>query len=388
MGDQMRQIVLDSKGPTRRAAVLQDQTPVAFYAAPENQSIHVNDILAVKVSEIRPGLDGVFVRLPYGQKGFLPKKEYEPFAINQPMDALSTGDRLLLQVKREPIGKKQAILTRNIQIRGDAIIYLPFGNYVAVSHRIEEKKREQLKQTAEVWIQPPEGAILRSTFPSCTEEEISKEWSQLRATWDKLLRDAQAAAPPCCLYSAPFLAAELVSLVPKEDTKVWVTNDHDEAVFLEQLGEHVTYDESPDLFQTYQLEKAWSGALKPRVHLKSGLSLIIEETQALTSIDVNTGSFKGAESKEETAYIGNLEAVNAIARELSLRQLGGIILIDLLKMEEPDHREDVLTRFKEALRQDFASTYISGYTGLGLLELTRKKTRYSLSRLASSRNHD
>ncbi|HSU78849.1 MAG TPA: ribonuclease E/G [Candidatus Angelobacter sp.] len=384
----MREIILDSAGQFRRAAVLQDQEPVAFFAAPKDQLIYVNDILVVKVSTLRPGLDGVFVQLPFGRKGFLPKKEWDPFSIDHPMNALQQGDTLVLQVKREPIETKHAILTRNIQIKGQAIIFLPYGNYVAVSHRIEENRRVRLKNEALAWVHPPEGAILRSTFPSYSEEAVAKEWLGLKATWDKLMLDVKASTSPCRLNPEPTLAVELGDLIPNEEARIFVTNQSEEAALLKKMGETVKFVQTPELFQKYELVRAWEQALKPTVYLKSGLSLIIEETQALISIDVNTGSFKGAESKEKTAYIGNLEAVEAIARELSLRQLGGIILIDLLKMENPDHKAAVLTRFKEALRQDFSSTLISGYTGLGLLELTRKKTRYSLSHLTFRRKHD
>jgi ribonuclease G len=384
----MRQIILDSAGKYRRAAVLWDQKPVAFYSAPKNQSIYVNDVLLVTVTTIRPSLDGVFVQLPFGMKGFLPKKEWDPFSLHQPMASLRQGETMLLQVKREPVEKKHAILTRNIQIKGQAVILLPYGNYVAVSHRIDEKKREELKREALAWVIPPEGAILRSKFPSYTKEAVTHEWTHLKDTWDKLLLQGRGATSPCLLYSKPFLAAEINDVVPREEERIWVTNNLEESSFLIGLGETVTYDESTDLFLKHQLEHVWLGALKPTVYLKSGLSLIFEETHALSTIDVNTGSFKGTESKEETAYLGNLEAVDVIARELSLRQLGGIILIDLLKMEDPSHREAVLQRFKDALRQDFSSTYVSGYTGLGLLELTRKKTRYSLSHLAFRRMDD
>jgi ribonuclease G len=384
----MRQIVLDSAGKYRRGGILRDQTPVAFYAAQKNQTIYVNDIVLVKVTKVMPSLDGVFVQLPFGRKGFLPKKEWDPFSSQRPMGSLQQGEILLLQVKREPVENKHAVLTRNIQIKGQAMIFLPYGNYVAVSHRIKEEKRERLKKDALAWVIPPEGAILRSTFPTYTNEAVAKEWARLKDTWDKLLLNIKDVTPPFSLYSQPFLAAELNDMVPREEERTWVTNDPGEALFLKELGEVVTYDGSEDLFRKHQLEQIWLGALKPTVYLKSGLSLIFEETQALSTIDVNSGSFKGAASKEETAFIGNLEAVDAIARELSLRQLGGIILIDLLKMENPTHREAVLTRFKDALREDFSSTYVSGYTGLGLLELTRKKTRFSLSHLASGRNRD
>ncbi|WEG14057.1 ribonuclease E/G [Pullulanibacillus sp. KACC 23026] len=366
----MRQLVLDTKGDRKRAAILNNQVVVAFFewegSNPQNDEIYLT-----KVERLMPSLDGVFVSLSPDTKGFLSRHEW-PETEAALFKNLKRGMLLLLQVKREAAGMKQTFMTRNIQIKGRSLIYLPFGHYVAASHRLKESDRDRLRNHPPFSLKGTEGVIFRSIAGEKTDEELFCEWEALRTKWRSVIEEASQKQSPVRLVDGDCLSAQLSLKLPSQWDCEWWTNEESDFRYLSAQGERVHLETAKPLFQSFSLEKEWEAAKREKVYLKSGVSIVIQQTEALTAIDVNSGSYKGKSTKEETAFWCNLEAVSEIARQLALRQIGGIIMIDLIKMEQESHREEVLNRFKEALKEDIVTTHVSGYTSLGLIEMTRK----------------
>lgn len=372
----MRQVILESNQVQKRVAILNNGRVTAFFKKLQGTNFQAGELFLSRVETVAPHLDGCFVSLPLGEKGFLPKSEW-PSMNGNANEQIQAGETLIVQMKHEAQETKKALMTRNVQIKGDSLIYLPFGNYVAASHRLDEEARIRLKDLMASVIESPEGLICRTASDHQSKQALLEELRVLRQTWGEIKKETDLANVPSRLRTEPFFSLEIMSILPSNEEREWVTNDQTEADRLEQSGESVLFRQTEDLFEGFGLKSEWEHLHSPKVYLKSGITLVIEHTEALTAIDVNTFTYKKFDSKEENAYQANLEAVVEIARQLSLRQIGGLIVIDLLKMEDPAHKADVQKRFDEALREDLMTTHLAGYTKLGLMELTRKKGRFS-----------
>jgi ribonuclease G len=306
---------------------------------------------------------------------------------------LAEGEPLLVQVVKDPIGSKGARLSTQISIAGRLLVYLPNDPHIGISQRIEDEGgRQALRERLRELVPAEEkgGFIVRTLAEAATEEELRADLDYLRHLWS-VIRERSVeggATPPRLLYQDLSLAQRVLrDMVTVQTSRVLIDsreNFQKLAAFAQNYMSQVRsklehYTGERPLFDLYNVETEIEKALSRRVDLKSGGYLIIDQTEAMTTIDVNTGGFVGSRNFDDTVFKTNLEAAQAIARQLRLRNLGGIIIVDFIDMESEEHRHAVLEELKRALARDRTRMSVSGFTALGLVEMTRKRTRESLA---------
>ncbi len=306
-------------------------------------------------------------------------------------ERLRRGDEILIQVAKEPLGSKGARVTSHISLPGRYLVYLPTTNHLGVSRRIEDEAERQRLRDIVLPLKPPEaGCIIRTVCVGLSKRELQADMRFLIKLWNRILRRSEDASAPCQLhYDMDLILRSIRDLFTSDVTKVVVDRaaDHQRILdfvdsFSPRLKARVELHTAPEpLFDQYGIEPAISRALERRVWLKSGGYIVIDQTEALTTIDVNTGRYVGKHDQEETVLKTNLEAAREIVDQLRLRNLGGIIIVDFIDMMDPASRQRVMDVFDAALRQDKMRSNILKISELGLVEMTRKRTRASLSHL-------
>ncbi|MBV6410938.1 MAG: ribonuclease G [Burkholderiales bacterium] len=304
---------------------------------------------------------------------------------------LSEGQSLIVQVLKDPIGTKGARLSTQISIAGRLLVYLPQEKHIGISQRIEgEAEREQLRGKLQQLVPADEtgGFIVRTMAEKAGDEELANDIAYLRKMWAEAKNAAVSARPPALLYQDLTLGQRLLrDLVTPETSRIVIDsreNFHKLTAFAQeympQLAPLLThYTGERPLFDLHGVEDEIQKALARRVDLKSGGYLIIDQTEAMTTIDVNTGGFVGLRNFDDTVFKTNLEAAQTIARQLRLRNLGGIIILDFIDMASEEHQAAVLAELNKALARDHTRMSVNGFTALGLVEMTRKRTRESLA---------
>jgi ribonuclease G len=356
----------------------------------------VGNVYLGRVVRVLPGMQSAFVDIGLERTAFLHVADIWMERTNgeppKPIEqVLSEGQNLVVQVLKDPIGSKGARLSTQISIAGRLLVYLPQERHIGISQRIEdEAEREQLRGRLQQLVPTDEtgGFIIRTMAEKATEEELASDIAYLRKIWSEVKHTAAAATPPTVLYQDLTLGQRVLrDLVTRQTTRIVVDsreNYQKLTAFAQEympqlvpLLEHYT-GERP-LFDLHGVEDEIQKALARRVDLKSGGYLIIDQTEAMTTIDVNTGGFVGVRNFDDTIFKTNLEAAQTIARQLRLRNLGGIIIIDFIDMESEEHKAAVLAEFNKALARDHTRMSVNGFTALGLVEMTRKRTRESLA---------
>lgn len=306
-------------------------------------------------------------------------------------DMLHEGQEVLVQVSKEPIGSKGARVTAHISLPGRYLVFMPTVDHIGVSRRIEDEgERKRLKEIVSR-IKPPEaGFIVRTASEGRTEEDLSMDLNFLLKLWERVQHKKLNAPVPSIIHSDLDICLRAIrDLYTKDVGKVVVDSakEYNELIefietFIPQLKYSIEFYEAEEpIFDAYGIEVEISRALGRKVWLKSGGYIVIEETEALTAVDVNTGKYVGKGNPEDTILKTNLEAVKEIAYQLRLRNIGGIIIIDFIDMEREGGRERVFQSLYEALKKDRAKTNILRISELGLVEMTRKRTRENLSRI-------
>ena len=306
---------------------------------------------------------------------------------------LSEGQQLLVQVLKDPLGTKGARLTTQISIAGRLLVYLPQEKHIGISQRIEgEAAREMLRAKIQEILpaDEPGGFIVRTMAESAASDELRADIAYLRRLWAEIKNRAANAQPPSLLHHDLTLAQRLLrDLVTPETTRVVIDsreNFQKLSAFAQEFMPQVAgllqhYTGERPLFDLFGVEDEIQKALARRVELKSGGYLIIDQTEAMTTIDVNTGGFVGLKNFDDTIFKTNLEAAQTIARQLRLRNLGGIIVADFIDMENEEHKSAVLAELNKMLALDRTRISVNGFTALGLVEMTRKRTRESLAHI-------
>jgi ribonuclease G len=358
----------------------------------------VGNIYLGKVVRVLPGMQSAFVDIGLDRTAFLHVADIFSERSNgeagRPIERILTeGQNLTVQVLKDPIGTKGARLSTQISIAGRLLVYLPQEHHIGISQRIEsESDRESLRDrlTRLVPQDEPGGFIVRTMAESASDEELAADIAYLRKLWTQIRAGVGGRAAPSLLHEDLDLAQRVLrDLVSDETTRILVDSRENyqklksfAAVYSPKvlpLLSHYT-GERP-LFDLHSVEDEIQRALGRRVGLKSGGYLIIDQTEAMTTVDVNTGGFVGARNFDDTIFKTNLEAAQSIARQLRLRNLGGIIIVDFIDMETSEHRNMVLDEFRKALSRDHTKMTVNGFTALGLVEMTRKRTRESLAHL-------
>ena len=359
----------------------------------------VGNIYKGKVVRVLPGMQAAFVDIGLERAAFIHAAEIssrEGSAV-EPISALvHEGQSLVVQVTKDPIGSKGARLTTQLSIPSRYLVYMPRTAHVGISLKIEdEAERERLKQVvadciAAEGIEETGGFILRTAADGARSEDILADIRYLRRLWLQISSQMQSAATPSVIYEDLSLALRtLRDLVNAKIEKIRIDSRETfqkVCQFVDELMPEVAdrlehYPGERPIFDLYGVEDEIQKALERKVLLKSGGYLIIDPTEAMTTIDVNTGGFVGHRTLEETIFKTNLEAATAIARQMRLRNLGGIIIIDFIDMEDEEHQRQVLRTLEKQLERDHAKTNIIGITELGLVQMTRKRTRESLEQI-------
>ncbi|ACM61204.1 ribonuclease G [Caldicellulosiruptor bescii] len=391
------EIIVDVSFNQTRVAVLEDKELVEIYIEREDSQSIVGNIYKGVVENILPGMDAAFVNIGQEKNAFLylgdvNRLEFgdtdEYYEIKTNPLALRCGQEIVVQVIKEGYDQKGPRVTTNITLPGRYLVLLPCTEYVGVSKRIEsEEERQRLKEIA-CRIRPEGmGLIVRTAAENKSEEILKSELEFLKNMWKKI-RQKSCQSAPVLLYKDYDLVFKAVRDMFTNQVDRFVINDRKKynkiieflSSYAPSLKSKVEYfNLATNIFEYFQIEQKLSKALSKRVWLKSGGYIVIDETEALTVIDVNTGKYVGKTDVAETILKTNLEAAQEIARQLRLRDIGGIIIIDFIDMKNPDHQKIVLDALKEALKRDKTKTVVVDITPLGLVEMTRKKVRQRLS---------
>jgi ribonuclease G len=356
----------------------------------------VGNIYVGRIVRILPGMQSAFIEIGLGRTAFLHVADIrEPRPSDEPLRPIERllfeGQSILVQVIKDPMGSKGARLSTQVSIAGRMLVYLPQDKHIGISQRIErESEREALREKLGRLVPGEEtgGFIVRTMAENATEVELAKDIEYLRKLWRDIRSQSTTAAPPALLYQELSLAQRVLRDFVNPETARIVIDSRENFQRLTTFAAEYTPTVAPllehytgerPLFDLYGVEDELQKALARRVDLKSGGYLIIDQTEAMTTIDVNTGGFVGVRNFDDTIFKTNLEAAQTIARQLRLRNLGGIIIIDFIDMENEEHRTAVLSEFNKALARDHTRLTVNGFTALGLVEMTRKRTRESLA---------
>lgn len=381
----------------RRLAILENKKVVEFLIErPEINKI-IGNVYKGKIVNVLPGMQAAFVDIGLDKNGFLYRDELVSYQLLDEPDEekkqrsisqfVTVGQEILVQVTKEGFGKKGPRLTEIVSFPGKYIVYLPNGGYVGVSKRMEtEEIREQWRKVGAELLQSNEGMIIRTVTEQLTEEKVAQELFFLRKLWTDTWNKGKGHKPPTLIYEDVSILERIIRDFSFEDVEEIVIDSLDEFLFMKEmfkpypeLESRLTfYRESESVFSAYGIESELDKALRKQVWLKNGAYLVIEQTEALTVIDVNTGKFTGKLDLRDTIVKTNIEAAKEIARQLRLRDIGGIIIIDFIDMRHNEDRKAVIREFNHLLKRDRTKTNLIGFTELGLVEMTRKKVRHNL----------
>jgi len=425
--------ILVSQDPYEtRVAVLENDLLSEVFIQPSGQKSLIGNIYKGQVATVIPGLEAAFIDIGIGRNAFLHVQDLAPksshfwdverlmddegletdraearhddlipslsehrhqaphFRIN---DYLAEGQSILVQMEKEPLGQKGCRVTAHISLPGRYLVFFPTSNHVAISRRIsDEQKRERLLTVGRELVGEQYGVILRTASEDTPSEELQREFELLKTRWEQILAESEQAGIPSLVHEEEGLLYQVVRDFCTASTEEIIVEGEDiyrrlkgyVSRVLPGLGPRVHHYKEPiPLFRARGIEAEIERLLQRRVWLKSGGYLVIDETEALAVIDVNTGRDLGRGSLEETAFATNLEATREIARQLRLRDIGGIIIIDFIDMLSPLNQKALMEQFKASLAQDRSHPVLFSMTELGLVQLTRKRVRRSVPKSLS-----
>ncbi|MEV7010439.1 Rne/Rng family ribonuclease [Streptosporangium sp. NPDC051022] len=388
-----RMMVVRRTGGRTQIAVLEDGVLVEHYVNREASQSYVGNVYLGKVQNVLPSMEAAFVDIGKGRNAVLYAGEvnFDTAGLEgQPKRievALKSGQSVLVQVTKDPIGHKGARLTSQISLPGRYLVYVPDGSMTGISRKLPDKERTRLKSILKKVMPENAGVIVRTAAEGASEEELDRDVARLSAQWENIQRKAKSASAPELLSSEPDLTVRVVRDVFNEDfTSLVVAGDVWETVdeYVRYVAPHladrlVRWQESGDVFAAYRIDEQIAKAMERKVWLPSGGSLVIDRTEAMTVVDVNTGKFTGQGGNlEETVTRNNLEAAEEIVRQLRLRDIGGIIVIDFIDMVLENNRDLVLRRLLECLARDRTKHQVAEVTSLGLVQMTRKRVGQGL----------
>ena len=433
-----KEIIISVEEDESRIAVLEDKQLVQLFTERKTEQSIVGNVYKGTVNSILPGMQAAFVDIGIDKAGFLhvddvlydmvsskpgqaPHGEEEDedfddeedgglpnngqvkaerkrrqaarekFRGRRPgiQDLLKKGQEILVQVAKDPISTKGPRLTTRLSMAGRSMVLMPLSNNVGVSRRIEDSERGRMKQLARTIKPQGMGLIIRTLGSGEGEQELKFEVDALVRRWGRIKKAYEGVPAPTLLYKEEALTERILRELLAKDVGEVVVDDKDTTARVTEyvqsfgLGADVkvsAYTNSMPIFEHYKLEKEIEKSLRQKVWLRSGGYLVIQATEALTVVDVNTGKFTGKKSQSETIFKTNAEAAVEVARQLRLRDIGGIIVIDFIDMDEDEHKEKVSLALQESIKKDKAKTNILDFTELGLVEMTRKRVKQSLEK--------
>ena len=402
----MQQDILINWSPQEtRVAVVENGAVQELHVERTLERGRVGNVYLGKVARVLPGMQSAFIDIGLERAAFLhvadvwqrqPEGEPPPFVRNgQPLVPIEKqvfdGQSLMVQVIKDPIGSKGARLSTQISIAGRLLVFLPQDDHVGVSQKIPGDQRDALRGRLQALVGAAGGGfILRTNGEDASDTELADDITYLRKTWARIKEASVRLPATSLLHQDLSLLQRVLRDMVGEQTQGIRVDSNEQFALLQAFGREFMpaavqrlelYKGERPIFDLYAIDEEIALALGRRVQLKSGGYLIVDQTEALTTVDVNTGGFVGARNFDDTIFKTNLEAAQAIARQLRLRNLGGIIVVDFIDMARQDHREAVLAEFRKQLLRDRVKTMAGGFSQLGLVEMTRKRTRESLAHM-------
>ncbi len=397
----MREMLIKIKNKEAFIAMTNDRQLIEVFLPRQDHQNLFGNIYLGKVENVLPGMQAAFINIGLEKNSFLYVEDaLAPASINgqgklpsadrtRPINELvKPGQQVMVQLFKEPAGTKGARVTMYPSLPGRFVVLLPMGDYIAVSRRIEaEEQREQLKELVRSELPEHMGAIIRTVAGSAPPQAILADLHRLIKEWHRIQGRAAKATSPALLYSDFDMLKRVIRDTNADDIdKIVVANaeDYEEVSDICEsiapgLRDALIIRESNDLFGDYDIYSQMERALHRKIWLKSGGYIIIDQTEALTAIDVNTGKYIGENDLASTVFKTNMEAVVEIARQLRLRNIGGIVIIDFIDMDDPEDKQKLLDELNERMKEDRVRITVMGMTQLGLVELTRKKVGHDLS---------
>ncbi|MGL4255681.1 MAG: Rne/Rng family ribonuclease [Microbacterium sp.] len=384
-----RVMIVRSKNGRIQIAVLEDNVLVEHYVARNQDASLIGNVYLGRVQNVLPSMEAAFVDIGRGRNAVLYSGEVDWDAVetgNQPRRielALKSGDKVLVQVTKDPVGHKGARLTSQISLPGRYLVYVPGGAMNGISRKLPDTERARLKKILKEVLPESSGVIVRTAAEGATEDQLTRDVQRLTTQWEHISTQIQSIQAPALLHSEPDLLVKIVRDVFNEDFSKMLIQGEDahhtitkyvESVAPDLLERIEAYEGDVDPFDQFRVTEQIEKALDRKVWLPSGGSLVIDRTEAMTVVDVNTGKFVGSGGNlEETVTKNNLEAAEEIVRQLRLRDIGGIIVVDFIDMVLESNRDLVLRRLVECLSRDRTKHQVAEVTSLGLVQMTRKK---------------
>ncbi len=405
-----REILINSSQKEARVAILEDEVLVELLVDRPSEPKHLGDIYKGVVTAVLPGMQAAFVDIGIGKSGFLHVSDVtddfsdSEFDDNHDSkhhhrskgghrgahrkqlnieDQLKKEQEVLVQITKEPIGTKGARLTTQLSIPGRFLVYMPHMSRIGVSRKIAEPdERRRLRRLIRS-IKPKEGGVIvRTVGEEVSKKNFERELTSLKRTWKRIKKKANASKPPCLVYKEPKLTSSIIrdlfsdridSLIVDSQQEYREIRNYLKDVAHDLLPRITLYTDSIPLFDAYGIEEEIADMFNPTVPVESGGYIVIEPTEALVSIDVNTGRYTGKKDPEETILRTNLDAAREIARQIRLRNIGGIVVCDFIDMETEENKRKVTAEFRRNLARDRARTKAYDVTDLGLIEVTRQR---------------
>jgi ribonuclease E len=389
-----RVMVVRQKGDRTQIAVLEDGVLVEHYVTRASSATMVGSVYLGRVQNVLPSMEAAFVDIGRGRNAVLYAGEVNWDATGLEgrtrtiEQALRSGDAVLVQVTKDPIGTKGARLTSHIALSGRHLVYVPHGNASGISRKLSDVERKRLRDVLKHLVPDGAGVIVRTAAEGASEDELARDVKRLQAQWEDIQARSGEVNAPALLYQEPDLVIRVVRDLFNEDFGELIIQGTDAYEIVEPYLQHVSPDLVPrlrrhtgtgDVFHEMRIDEQILKGLDRRVYLPSGGHLVIDRTEAMTVIDVNTGKYTGAGGNlEETVTRNNLEAAEEIVRQLRLRDLGGIVVIDFIDMVLESNRDLVLRRLTECLGRDRTKHQVTEITSLGLVQMTRKRVGQGL----------
>jgi ribonuclease E len=390
-----RKMVIRQRGERTQIAVLEDDVLVEHYVTQAQATSFAGNVYLGRVQNVLPSMEAAFVDVGKGRNAVLYAGEVNWDAAGLSgksrsiETALKSGDKVLVQVTKDPIGHKGARLTQQINLPGRFLVYVPGGSMTGISRKLPDTERQRLKDILKKIVPDDAGVIIRTAAEGASEEELTRDVNRLTAQWEVIQKKAESTSnAPTLLYGEPDLAIRVIRDVFNEDFKNLVVQGDEAWDTVEAYVAHVSpeltgrlsrYTGEGDVFHDLRIDEQLAKALDRKVWLPSGGSLVIDRTEAMTVVDVNTGKFIGSGGNlEQTVTRNNMEAAEEIVRQLRLRDIGGIIVIDFIDMVLESNRDLVLRRLTECLGRDRTKHQVAEVTSLGLVQMTRKRVGQGL----------
>ncbi len=369
-----------------RVAILENRQLVEFYLEETGQRRIVGNIYLGKVKNILPGMEAAFVNIGLERTAFLYVNEAaiddeEIESAPKIQQILQPGQELLVQVTKSPSGSKGARVTTQLGLPGRKLVLLPFGRGVGASKRLNEEERERLRSLAEKICPPDMGLIVRTVAERANLDDLSADLDYLLRLWKTISYRTKHSSPTALIYNELDLASRVTRDIFSSDFDELIIDDEYKYKDIINLVQKTSpdlisrvhlYKNALPLFDKYDIDNQLTSALGRIVWLRSGGCIAIDQTEALTAIDVNTAKYTGGRNLEETIFRTNMEAAKEIVRQLRLRDIGGIIVIDFIDMQNPEHKQTVFETFSQALEADRTKSRVIDISRLGLVEMTRK----------------